>query len=752
MRMAQGVVGFTLSVVAASAAQAQAQTPMQAEQEPFTVDEVVVTAQRRAQTLRDVPIAVTAIDGDRLEAAGVRDLKDLQILVPSLTLTQTNSEEGGTSIRIRGVGTSGNNAGLEAAVGVFLDGVYRSRSGVAMGDLIDIARIEVLRGPQGTLFGRNTSSGAITVTTRGPEFTRSAFIQGTLANYDGRKVDAMVTGPLSDTLAFRLNVGASQRDGFFDDVVTGATYNDRDRYNLRGQLLYRPSDDASLRVIADYARRDEACCVAAFSVIGPTSRAAEALGAVFPTLDPYDRQVALDRPIVSDGEDAGLSAELVLSRAWGQLTAITAYRDFSSTQAYDFDYGSADIAYAPNAALNVRLISQEVRLNGQSGRLDWLVGGYVAGETIDREDSRLFGADLAPLFRVPAAFLPAGQGSLSERYRQESFNASVFTHNTVVLSDLWSLTAGLRLTYEEKEATGAFVTNSPGCPALPLLCRVPDFDVTTEETEVSGVINLAYRLAERTRTYVSYSRGYKGGGVNLQRESAVVALNNATLVGDPTFEPEFADSFEAGLKTELFARRLSVNLAAFYTRFTDFQSLRFVNGITSQVINAPSAVSRGVEVDASARLASWLAATLSVGYVDAAYGDDLVDSMDPIIRSLADRRIENAPLWTLSSSLDAERNLSDGLKLTASASARYQSSTITASDPSVPGRQAAYTLVNARVGLWRQDDRLGLEVWANNLFDADYHTLSFPVPVQAGTLGLYLGDRRTYGVTLKAGF
>jgi outer membrane receptor protein involved in Fe transport len=712
--------------------------------------DIVVTAQRRTERLTDVPLAITALSSDQIEAASVRDLRGLQILVPSLVLTQTNSEQNGTSIRIRGFGTSANNAGLEAAVGVFVDGVYRSRSGLAMSDLIDLERIEVLRGPQGTLFGRNTSAGAISIVTRAPGFETTGFLEASLGSDDLRRLDAMVNLPLSDRLAVRLTGSGTLRDGFFEDVLTGVTYNNRRRYNLRGQLLWRPSEATSLRVVLDHSDRDERCCISGFLTIGPTSRAAEALGAVFPTDDPFDREVALDRPLTSTSSDWGVSAELAIETGVARLTAIGAYRDFRSNQAFDFDFINVDLAIGPGSRLDIRLFSQELRLTGNAGALDWLVGAYYANERLLRTDPRLFGDDLAALFRVPPAFLPPGRGSLDERYRQTSDNMALFTHNRIALGGGFGLVAGLRYTDETKRASARFETESPGCPLLPLLCAVPDYDAGVSEGELTGVATLTYGAESRRLVYVTYARGYKAGGINLQREAAVVVLNNPNIAGDPRFEPEFATSWEAGLRFAGLPGRGRVGLTAFHTRFTDFQSLRFVNGITATIVNAPSATSKGLEAEAAFQPADWLSLAGSAALVDARYGDSLSESSDPTLARLAGLRIENAPLWTISGSIDVSQPLGSlPLAVAANLSGRYESASRTASDPTQPGRQAPFAIFNGRIGVASDDGRFGVDLWATNLFNARFHTLTFPVPLQTGTFAQYLGEPRTWGITLR---
>lgn len=224
------------------------------------IEEITVTATKREASIQDVPVAVTALSGSDLDDAGVQDLRDLSIVAASFNMNSFNTENQGSTLRIRGVGTSGNNTGLESAVGVFVDGIYLSRPGVALGDLMDLEAVEVLRGPQGTLFGRNTSAGALNIRTKAPSFDDPEFfINLTAGNYDARNIQIGGGGALSDTLAYRIAAAVRDQDGFLESA-TGAESRTRDRYLIRGQILWEPSDQLSIRLIADYSEADEACC------------------------------------------------------------------------------------------------------------------------------------------------------------------------------------------------------------------------------------------------------------------------------------------------------------------------------------------------------------------------------------------------------------------------------------------------------------------------------------------------------------
>ncbi|MDH4745196.1 TonB-dependent receptor [Sphingomonas sp. CBMAI 2297] len=397
----------------------------QAEQNTGTRDpnEIVVTAQGRAQVLADVPLAVSAVTATQLERTGANDIRALNQVAPSLLVSSTGSDAN-TSARIRGVGTVGDNPGLESSVATFIDGVYRSRTGLGLNDLGEIERIEVLRGPQGTLGGRNASAGMLSVTTKGPEFTFGGMAEATYGNYDAWRLQGAVTGPLTEQLAFRLDGLYSKRDGFYHDVNTGRDINNRDRYLVRGQLLFQPSSDLSVRLIGDYSYRKEDCCAAVYATadvsqanayVSPTNPGLIAPGTPVATVltgitgttfaqyfpgynDAYSRRIATsaNRSYTGKTKDWGFSAEVNWNLGGVELTSITAYRDYDNTQAADADYGLADILYfGPKSGRQFKTFTQELRFHGEAlgGKLDWLVGGYYAHEDLDTKSELKFGND-----------------------------------------------------------------------------------------------------------------------------------------------------------------------------------------------------------------------------------------------------------------------------------------------------------------------------------------------------------------------
>ncbi len=366
---------------------------------------VIVTAQKREQRLQDVPIVVTTLSAKLLQDAGVHDIKDMQILTPGLTVTSTQNETL-TTARIRGVGTVGDNPGLESSVGVVIDGVYRPRNGVGFEDLGEMERIEVLKGPQGTLFGKNTSAGVINIITKKPSFTFGVDGEATFGDFGQQGYAASVTGPLSDQVAGRLYMAHREHDGYTKvDTGTGPRTlkadQDQNFDTVRGQLLFVPNDRTDIRVIGDYSHRDENCCVAVQTRTGPTSAIVNALSGnhgVMTTADPDARLAYSNRGTHQVVRDGGISVEANVKMPDflnSTLTSVTGIRDWKATNGQDIDYTGSDILYRKdNGDFDARFktFSQEFRLAGATDHLNWLVGGFYAKEDLDRHDSYVYGS------------------------------------------------------------------------------------------------------------------------------------------------------------------------------------------------------------------------------------------------------------------------------------------------------------------------------------------------------------------------
>ncbi len=427
---------FAQSADAADSGDVEADTPV-----------IIVTAQGRAQELADVPVAISAVSAETLENSGTTDIRELNQVAPSLLVSSTGNEANG-SARIRGIGTVGDNPGLESSVAVFVDGVYRSRSGNALSELGPLDRIEILRGPQGTLGGRNSSAGMLNIFTAPPSFAFEGHASASFGNFNALRFEGGVNAPLSDSIAARIDGVWFQRDGFYTDVTNDTDVNNRDRYLVRAQVLFEPNDDVSFRLIGDYSKKDEACCAATFVQpdfaqfarvspgLNPFAKPVGASPALTSTSNPivnvllglgqdprgltqstFDRNIypTAGRSYDGETEDYGISGELNWSLGNVNFTSITAYREYANTQGSDTDYTTVDILYrAPGDNAGARefaTFTQEFRLNGTAfnDKLDWLVGAYYANEDLQTRDNLRFGNDYGTFVscRIALAINPA---------------------------------------------------------------------------------------------------------------------------------------------------------------------------------------------------------------------------------------------------------------------------------------------------------------------------------------------------------
>lgn len=441
------------------------------------LEEVVVMAQKREQTLQEVPIAVSVIEAEVLEQAQIMDMMQLQTLVPSLRVSQLQTS-GNTNFIIRGFGNGANNPGIEPSVGVFVDGVYRSRTAASLADLPNLERIEVLRGPQSTLFGKNASAGVINIVTAAPNMEeyegRAEFTYG---NYNQVILRGDISGPISETWGFSLAVNANQRDGYFRDLELDTKINERDRWGVRGQLLWLPSDNTTLRLIADYDEIDELCCGVANLLAGPTTGAIIALGGRLVPNDPYAREAYLnfDPTNLIKNKGVSLQADFNFSNDM-LLTSITAYREMSRMEDADVDFTSAALVGVRAEDTDIETFTQEFRLSQSMDSLDWMLGAYYFDETVKHDSEIKYDTQFRPyadflsgyppvsditileqtmialgLLPPGITFFGAGQGT-NEETGQDDKTTSLFGQLDWHVTDRWTLTGGLNYTKVKKDA------------------------------------------------------------------------------------------------------------------------------------------------------------------------------------------------------------------------------------------------------------------------------------------------------------
>ena len=823
-------IAFATLAPTAFAQQAPPDAKPGSQHEPVRLDAITVTAQKREEALQDVPVVVTALSEETLRDTGVRDVKDVQVLVPGLTVSSTQSEAQ-TVARIRGIGTVGDNAGLESSVGIIIDGIYRPRNGVGFGDLGELERIEVLKGPQGTLFGKNTSAGVISVITRRPSHEASAEGEFTAGNHGAFGISAAANVPIDDGAAFRIYAAKRTRDGFLD-VRTGngprgeKEDGDQNFHTMHGQFLLEPSADLSILFAGDYTRREENCCSAVTIVRGPTAAIIDALApdsGVAPVADPFARVAWSNRGTAQDVTDKGLSLQVDWNSPWfggATLTSVTGYRDWQSINGIDFDFTTADLLYRdPTEQDNstaFETFSQEMRLAGTSGHFDWLFGAFYSDEDLTRNEAYRIGpayepylsiallgqispalaaSPTAPLFLSQATGLPFGTAfaghAAADRYQQNARSMALFTNNTWHATDAFDVTLGLRYTREEKELDSRYANpnGSPGCAAMlanpgqlqtALLARgvpasalpriIPQVVAYTclpwanvrhdgratrqkrDEGEWSGTLKAAYRWNDRVMTYFSAARGYKAGGFNLDRVQSSNGLSSGTTgitpVDDTSFPAEFVDSYELGAKTTWLDGNLLLNAALFHQRYEDFQLNSFL-GTSFVVRSVPEVTSRGLDAEVLFQHGGF---SLQGGatYTDTRYGDDPLP--DAELRRLPGATASFAPRWSLTMSTGYEWGFTSDLVARFHVGAKHMTEYNTGSDLDPAKLQDAYTVANARIGIGRRDRRWMVELWGQNITDAEYMQVGFNAPLQTGSYNAFLGAPRTYGVTLRLSY
>ncbi len=761
---------------------------------PAETGEIIVTAQKREQSLQDVPVVVSVLNQAQLENAGVRDVKDLQTITPGLNVTSSTSPAQ-TSIRIRGVGTVGDNPGLESSVGTIVDGVYRARSGVAFGDLGELERVEVLKGPQSTLFGKNMSAGVINVVSASPSFNPSAEFVAGYGNYNAWTVSGAATGALiGDTVAGRIFALKRERDGFWK-VRTGAGPRTSDRadnennWTVRGQLLIRPTDTIDVRLIGDWSERDEDCCVNAPSIAGPTAAFVDALAADEGTLRsgrPFDRVTYANRPTDFRIRDRGISGEVNWEiSADLSLTSITAYRYYKSNSGVDIDYSSADIWYRDSGGNSnqFKVFSQEARLAYSSNWLNSILGVFYADERLESRQNTFFGSAYESYFGlllsagrnpntvsaltglpVGTNFVPGTGQKDFHKHRASSF--AVFSDNTFTITDGLDLTLGIRYTDEVKRATSHYMNTSPGNACAAALARqlpaaavgalcAPTADVAFNDVTIqqrrpedrwAGSAKLQYRFSPAVMAYASYANGFKSGGFNLDR----ARLSAGVINPDTSFATEKVESYEIGAKTTLLDRRLLANVAAFYQTYKDFQ-LNTYTGVSFVVTSIPEVTSKGVDVDFLFNTGiQGLSLNAGATYADTKFGD--FPPPLPNLTRLSGNQLPYAAKWNVTGGFTSKQPITHGLNLLASASLKWSSSYNTGSNLDPLKVQQPFAILNTRIGIEPESEAWSLELWAQNLTNSDYYQVIVDQPLQSGTYGAFIGQPRLYGVTGRVRF
>ena len=772
--------------------------------------DIVVTARRRAETIQSVPIAISVIGGQAIADTGAYNVNRITQLQPTLQFYSTNPRNSAANIRGLGAPFGLTNDGIEQGVGIYVDQVYYSRIASATFDFNDTERIEILRGPQGTLYGKNTTAGAINIYTRKPSFTPEARIELTAGNLQFVQAKASVSGPLvDDRLAIRLSSSITRRNGTIENVRTGKDVNAQDNQSLRGQLYWHATGNLDLTLSGDYNHQDPDCCAQIFARVGktqrPTARQYDALAAAFgyapPSRDAFDRVTDLDTPLRARQELGGASLLAEWDLGAVSLTSVSAWRFWDWKPSNDRDFIGLPITTVSANPSQQEQVSQELRLSS-NGRntVDYVAGLFYFHQTIDTQGLQVQGPAASRYLLNPTsanASNPAVLNGLTSvnTIGFENTSAAGFGKLTWHVTDKLSFAPGVRVNYDKK--TGSYVsvvTTGAGavlncstaaqgassvvrdqCGTLAPQVYTPDFD----DWNVSGDATLAYDLAQDIHAYATYARSYKSGGINLSGLPLDGANN--PILASATVKPETVNHYELGLKTQFLDRRVTLNLAGFWTEINDYQAT-VTNGqlgvLRGYLANAGKVRTRGFEFDSAFRPTSRFNVYANGAYTDAKYvrfvdapcppelsGGSAPTATSPAAPAgtgtvspsncnISGQRLPGISKWAFS--YGAEYDLParigdlDG-QVYLGYDGSYRSTFSSNPSPSAYTNIKGYALSNFRLG-FRGEDRLNVFAWVRNAFGKDYYEL---LALQSGSTGLIVGqpgDPRTYGVTVSRSF
>lgn len=824
------IAGFALSLLATTSPAAMGQPPrdeplastaasdptaqpVEDEVQDRDGTEIVVTARRRSENVQDVPVAISVIGSETLESQGTYNINRLTQLQPTLQFFSTNPRN--TFINIRGIGAPFGltNDGFEQGVGVYVDQVYYNRIASATLDFVDVEQIEVLRGPQGTLYGKNTTAGAINITTRAPSFEFEGRAEVSLGNYNFKQAKLSVSGPLTDTLAARISLASTDRRGTIYNVTSGSWINSQDNLGLRGALLWKPTEDLRITLSGDFNVQDPICCGQIYARVGTTQRAANrqyaALTALFPgykvpSTNPFDRLTDLDAELAARNELGGASLRVEWDLGPGTLTSVTAWRYWDWGPKNDRDFTGLPIYTRVNNPTKQDQYTQEVRYAFDAGPLDFVVGAFGFYQQIRTSGVQETGPAASAWLLAPSSALSRNpavlNGIIAENdIRLDNLSLAGFAKVNWKITDALTLSPGIRINYDKKEGlynsvvtgtasdgTRQIVSSNPASPyyndpwtaAQRGTQASQFFEPDFSDWNLSYDINLSYKVAPDILAYATYARSFKTGGINLNgvpsRSDGTPALDVAQI------KPEKVDHFEVGLKTQFWDRRATLNLAGFWTEIKDFQASVISNVSGSNVLrgylaNAEKVRVRGIEADFSLkpsdRLSTYVSGAFTdhefVKFVDAPCPPELAGggtgtpvgppatpgANSPANCNVSGQWLPGVSKWSFS--WGAEYNLPakilgrDGHAYFGY-DGNYRSKFSSNASRSIYTDIDGYSINNFRIGF--RTDQFDIFGWVRNAFDQNYFESLAVTPGNTGLISAQLGDPQTWGGTIKLGF
>lgn len=722
------------------------------------IEEIVVTATRREQAFRDVPLAISALDSQRLLDAGITEFNDIQSQVPSLEI-EANTNPFTTSLRIRGVGNLANIPNFEPAVGLFVDGAYRSRSGVAMGDLLDVARIEILRGPQSVLYPKNVTAGVVSIITQRPKQEFGAWGGASFGNLNYWQLQGGINGALTDGVLGRLSVVRSDREGGFSDTVNRTQSGGFTRTGARGQLEFDLGDRSNLRLVAGFSDKKGDCCspdvlsgAVSTSFLGLLGRPVDR--------DPLNRRTTYSDPYNFDGNQYDLLAEFNYEFAGAVLTSTTSYDHFKVRSQIDSEQSAFTAAVFIDRQKSTAF-GQEFRLTSKgNGPVSWMTGAYyydndfTRGSLAPSEPILVLGPDVVPL---PAPFNGAAGDQSSFQSLNDTRHWSLFGQLDWQATERMKLSAGLRYIDETKSIDVRSNFRVAALPSLALNTTVPTPILAKRSTDgLAWNVNALFDVAPSATIYANASKGYKAGGYNGDWDAS-----GALTATRREFRDESVLNLEAGIKSR-FGRnnQATLNLSVFRSKFDDFQNASFL-GLNFLVRNAEQVVTQGIELDGSVRPFTGVIIDYAATYLDAQYdtftqgpcffGRAPTNAAERTC-NLSGATLPNAPKLRTDLGLQFERPVAAGTGFFRMDWA-YSSDQLVDAGLDPRSKQGAYSLISARMG-WR-NERVSVSLWGDNLTDKTVMSAAGPQTIFGGIDGglqLFLNEPRTYGVTVDVHF
>lgn len=685
-------------------------------------DEIIVTARRVAESLQDVPISLSVVGSAEVEERNNTRVSELVATIPNVTFTSGVLP----TITVRGITSQARvNPGFDSGVGVYIDGVVQGKLFAFDQPLYDIDRVEFLRGPQGTLFGKNSVAGAISMTTRNPEFTASGKVDVEYGSFDKRELTAWATTPLSDTLAVSAGGFITKRDGYVTNNFDGRKVANDDGWGARAKILWKPTENAQFVVSGDVMKDDilsyNSEIVSGYG--GPSGR--------------YRTNVNLPTLAYRKLKGISLTADIDTSFG-GRISSITAYRTAESRRTNDTDAGPLAVVDSASRSKQ-KQFSQELRLSGEIGdRLNYIVGLYYFRQTTDNFSSSTFGA----IPNVPG-FLRGRTGNTFGAIDTDSM--AIFGSVDWKLADRLTLTAGLRYTIDDKDLRYQQIGFPFIAPTLPVQ---PD---GISAKDLSPTLNIRYEASDDLMLYATASRGFKSGGWNVDNitDPAITNFNQLRFLDESIW------NYEGGIKSQFLDRKITFNLSAFYQKYSDIQTPQLTpvlgggGALVAIVTNAASADIKGFEAELTAKPVDILTLNGSLGYTKATYSR-YIDG----VNDFSGNRLPNAPDWTANLSATLRAPVSDGWSIGARGEYSYAAGFFGDRENTAVRRTPSFSTINASAGIYGKN--FDLEGFVNNLTDSE--DIIFRSGGGFGFAGVGFNDLatrrlgRTFGIRLSGRF